>query len=193
MTDPVVVLVRHGETTWTIAGRHTSHTDIPLTDRGRAQARELAAVLSDRPFALVLTSPLRRAVETAQLAGYAGAERCHDLQEWDYGAFEGRTTADIRGTQPGWSLWRDGAPAGETAAQLAARADRVIARIRGVSGASLVFSHGHLLRVLCARWLGLDPTAGALFALNPASVSTLGWEREQPVIVNWNHVETGSG
>lgn len=185
MTGQVVV-VRHGETDWTITGQHTSRTDIALTEQGRSQAAQLRQPLSAYSFALVLTSPMRRAADTAELAGFAETEPCDDLKEWDYGAFEARTTAEIRETSPGWSLWRDGVPDGETGADVAARADRVIARVRAVTGASLLFSHGHFLRVLAARWIGLDAGHGALFALSPASVGVLGWEREQPVIVGWN-------
>jgi len=182
-----VVLVRHGETEWSRAGKHTGRTDIPLTERGQQQAQAVGDALRGRRFALVLTSPLARAVQTCRRAdfGDAAAER-EDLREWDYGAYEGRTTAEIRDDRPGWSLWRDGAPDGETAAQVGERADRVIAEARSVDGDVLLFAHGHLLRVLTARWLGLEPSAGQLFALDPATISVLGYERETPVIRLWN-------
>ena len=181
-----IVVVRHGETEWTITGQHTSRTDVPLTELGRADARRLGEYLSGRSFAVVLTSPLQRAVDTCRLAGFGDrAVVDSDLAEWDYGSFEGRTTADIRGEVPGWTLWRDGVADGETAAQVAARADRVIGRVVD-GGDALVFSHGHLLRVLAARWLGLAPDAGRLFALAPASIGVLGWEREQHVLERWN-------
>jgi len=184
-----IVLVRHGETAWTISGRHTSRTDVPLTELGRRQAEGLAAHLTGREFGLVLTSPLHRAAETCRLAGFAGvAELWDDVTEWDYGAYEGRRTVEIRGEVPGWSLWRDGVPGGETAAEVACRADRVIDRVQQVVGDTLVFSHGHFLRVLAARWLGLDASEGRLLALDPASVSVLGWEREQRVLRRWNDV-----
>jgi probable phosphoglycerate mutase len=182
-----VVLVRHGETEWTISGRHTGRTDVPLTEEGRRQAERLGPRLSGRKFVLVLTSPLQRARETCRLAGFGDvAELCDDCREWDYGEYEGRTTAEIRAEAPGWSLWRDNVPGGETAAEVAARADRVIERLRRADGDSLVFSHGHFLRVLAARWLGLGPEEGRLFALGPASLSVLGWEREQAVLSLWN-------
>jgi broad specificity phosphatase PhoE len=181
------VLVRHGETAWTISGQHTSHTDVPLTEVGRRQAETLAARLQRRDFAVVLTSPSQRAAETCRLAGFDHvAEECEDVAEWDYGAYEGRTTADIRAEVPGWSLWRHGVPGGETVMQVAARADRILDRLRRTAGDGLVFSHGHFLRVLAARWLGLGPNDGRLFALDPASISSLGWEREQPVVAHWN-------
>jgi len=184
-----VVLVRDGETAWTVSGQHTSRTDVALTDAGRRQAERLASHLTGRDFRLVLTSPLQRAAETCRWAGFAGAaERCDDVTEWDYGAYEGRRTAEIRDEVPGWSLWRDGVPAGETAAQVAIRADRVIDRLGRAAGDTLVFSHGHFLRVLAARWLGLGPSDGRLFAPDPASISVLGWERERQVLRRWNHV-----
>jgi probable phosphoglycerate mutase len=185
---PEVVLVRHGETEWTLSGQHTGRTDIPLTDRGREEARALAAGLEGRRFALVLTSPLARAAETCDLAGLGEhAARRDELMEWDYGAYEGRKTIEIRQERPGWTLWRDGVPEGETAADVGARVDRVIAELRAADGDAAVFGHGHLLRVLAARWLGLEPDAGRLFALDPATISILGYERETPVIRSWNH------
>ncbi len=182
-----VVLVRHGETEWSKSGRHTSRTDIPLTDDGRARARALAPVLADHHFALVLTSPRRRAIETCELAGFgAAAHVSDDLAEWDYGDFEGRTTADIRRERPGWTVWSDVSPGGETAEQVGVRADRVIARVRALDGDAICFSHGHMLRVLAARWVGLAPTDGKRFALDVGALCVLGWEREQPVLARWN-------
>lgn len=182
-----VVLVRHGETEWTRTGKHTGRTDIPLTERGREEAQAVGAVLRGRSFALVLTSPLARAAETCRLAGLVEEAAARDeLMEWDYGAYEGRKTVEIRRERPRWTLWRDGVPDGETAAQVAARVDRVIAELRSIAGDAAVFAHGHVLRVLAARWLGLDPGAGRLFALDPATISILGYERETPVIRMWN-------
>jgi broad specificity phosphatase PhoE len=184
-----VVLVRHGETEWSRAGKHTGRTDIPLTERGRQEAEALAVALQGRQFALVLTSPLARAAETCRLAGLGGvAEPREELMEWDYGAYEGRETIDIRKERPGWTLWRNGVPEGETIAQVQARVDRVIAELRPVAGDAAVFAHGHLLRVLAARWLGLEPAAGRLFALDPATISILGYERETPVVRMWNRM-----
>jgi broad specificity phosphatase PhoE len=182
-----IVLVRHGETEWSQAGKHTGRTDVPLTERGRREAEAVGADLQGRRFALVLTSPLARAAETCRLAGLGEvAEKRDDLMEWDYGAYEGRETIDIREEHPGWTLWRDGVPEGETIAEVQARADRVIAELRSVAGDVAVFAHGHLLRVVAARWLGLEPAAGRLFALDPATISILGYERETPVIRMWN-------
>jgi broad specificity phosphatase PhoE len=182
-----VVLVRHGETEWSRDGKHTGRTDIPLTERGRQEAQAVGAELRGRRFALVLTSPLSRAAETCRLAGLGElAQQREELMEWDYGAFEGRKTIDIRKERPGWTLWRDGVPEGETIAQVQARVDRVIAELRSVAGDAAVFAHGHLLRVLAARWLGLEPAAGRLFAVDPATISILGYERETPVIRMWN-------
>lgn len=193
---PEVVLVRHGETAWSRAGKHTGRTDIPLTKRGREEAQAVGVVLRRRQFALVLTSPLRRAEETCRLAGLgAAAARRDGLMEWEYGAYEGRTTIDVRKERPGWSLWRDGVPDGETAAQVGERVDRVIAELRAAAGDAAVFAHGHVLRILAARWLGLRPNDGRLFALDPATVSILGYERETPVVRMWNRscaVERGS-
>jgi len=180
-----VVLVRHGETEWSRELRHTGRTDVPLTDEGERQARSLAKALHGRGFALVLSSPLRRAVETARLAGFEPELR-DDLMEWDYGDYEGRRTEEIREEVPDWTIWRSGAPSGETPEEVGARAGRVIAEIRAVYGDVLVFAHGHLLRVLAARWLGLDARNGRLFALDAGTLSALGYEREQPVIRSWN-------
>lgn len=188
MTPPAeVVLIRHGETEWTRTGKHTGRTDIPLTERGRQQAQAAGAALRGRSFARVLTSPLERALETCRLAGFGeAAERRDELMEWNYGAYEGRKTLDIRQERPGWTLWRDGVPDGETAVEIGARVDRIIGELRAADGDSAVFAHGHLLRVLAARWVGLEPVAGRLFALDPATISVLGYERETPVLRMWN-------
>lgn len=184
---PAVVLVRHGETAWSLSGQHTSATDVPLTDEGRRQAQRLAAALAGREFALVLTSPLQRAAETARLAGFGDrAVVCPDLVEWDYGEYEGRTTPEIRTERPDWSLWRDGAPGGETAEEVGGRADRVIAVAREADGDVLAFAHGHIMRVVAARWLDLAPADGRLFVLGTARISELGWERETAAMVQWN-------
>jgi broad specificity phosphatase PhoE len=182
-----VVLVRHGETLWSRSGKHTGRTDIPLTEEGRRQSERVGTRLSGRRFALVLTSPLQRAAETCRLAGLgAAAALREELMEWDYGAYEGRTTPEIRAEVPGWSLWRDGVPGGETAADVGHRVDHVIAELGAVDGDVALFAHGHVLRVLGARWLGLPPTEGRLFVLDPATISVLGHERETPVIRRWN-------
>jgi len=187
MEPPKLWIVRHGETTWARLGRHTSRTDVPLTSRGRADARRIAAVVSGHAFALVMSSPKRRALETARLAGFGDqVELSDDLLEWDYGADEGLTTPAIRADRPGWTIWRDGPRDGETARHVAARVDRVIARVRAAPGDVLVFAHGHVLRALTARWLDLPVRDGRLFELDTATVSVLGWEREQPVIERWN-------
>lgn len=184
---PEVVLVRHGETEWSRSGQHTGRTDIPLTERGRQAAHAVGVALRGRRFALVLTSPLARAAETCRLAGFGEVAQARDeLLEWDYGAYEGRKTIDIRKERPGWTLWRDGVPDGETAAQVGARADRVIAELRAADGDAAVFAHGHVLRALAARWLGLEPSGGRLFALDPATISILGYERETAVVLMWN-------
>ncbi len=184
---PDLWLVRHGETEWARLGRHTGRTDAPLTDLGREQARSVAEKLAGVPFALVLSSTLSRALETARLAGFADrVEADPDLAEWDYGAFEGRTSSEIREEIPGWTIWTDGPVAGETILDVAARADRVVARARSADGDVLAFGHGHLLRILAARWLGLPPDDGRLLALSTATISVLGWEHDAPVIVRWN-------
>jgi len=189
---PSLWLVRHGETEWAALGRHTGRTDVPLTDLGRSQAIHLGARLRGRAFAEVLSSPLHRALDTCRLAGFGDrAEVVDDLREWDYGRDEGRTTSEIQLDRPGWSIWRDGPAGGETIEQVAQRADRVIARVRGAPGDVLCFAHGHVLRILAARWLGLPPTDGGLFALEPASLSCLGWERESPVVERWNQPVDG--
>jgi broad specificity phosphatase PhoE len=180
-----VWLVRHGTTEWSTSGRHTGHTDIPLTPGGEQAARALRPVLAGHEFALELSSPLNRAAHTAQLAG-CRPELDPDLVEWDYGAYEGRTTAAIREERPGWNIWADGVVGGETADEVAARADRVIARARAAAGDTLLFAHGHLLRILGARWIGAPPTAGQHLLLSTAAVSVLGWERETPALARWN-------
>jgi probable phosphoglycerate mutase len=191
-TDPPVRhvwLIRHGETEWSRSGRHTGRTDVPLTDAGREQASSLRARLADHTFANVLTSPLARAAETARIVGLEpAAEVDEDLREWDYGAFEGRTTAEIRTELPDWTIWTGPWRDGETAAQIGERADRVIARLRApdIDGDVAVFAHGHLLRVLAARWVGLPASGGGRFELATATLSTLGWERERPTIELWN-------
>jgi broad specificity phosphatase PhoE len=180
-------LVRHGATEWAENGRHTGRTDIPLNETGREQAVTLGERLRGHTFALVLTSPLSRASDTARLAGFADvAEVDDDLREWDYGDVEGMRTEEIRERYPGWTIWRGPWSGGETIDDVATRADRVLARVRTVDGDVLVFSHGHLLRVFAARWLGLEPDAGGMLALSTATISLLGWEREAPVIERWN-------
>ena len=182
-----VVLVRHGETEWSRDGRHTGRTDIALTAQGRRQAEALAAPLHAWQFALVLTSPLQRALETCRLAGYGtNAQVRPDLMEWDYGRYEGRTSREIVAQNPGWSLWRDGAPDGETPAEVGHRVDPVIREVRQTAGDVLVFAHGHVLRVLTARWLGEHPEGGRHYALQTATLSVLSHEHDDPVILRWN-------
>lgn len=186
---PQLVLVRHGETEWSRAGRHTGLTDLPLLEEGRRMGRTLAGPLHAWSFGAVWTSPLRRARETCELSGYGErAELRPELREWDYGDFEGKTGAELRARRPGWSLWEHGVEGGETLAQVAARADAVIAEARALQQDLLLFSHGHLLRVLAARWLGLPARSGGLFALGTASVSVLGWDArgEGPLLECWN-------
>lgn len=179
--------MRHGETEWSASGRHTGRTDVPLTEAGRAAARRLADVLSGQSFAAVFTSPMQRALETCVLAGLGDhAVVDDDLGEWDYGDYEGLTTAEIRSERPNWTLWRDGCPGGEVAGDVGARADRLIARLLEYDGTVAVFGHGHCLRVIGARWVGLPPDDGGLLALDTATVSRLGWEREQSVVRAWN-------
>lgn len=186
---PLVYLARHGATAWSVAGQHTGRTDVPLTAAGEADARRLAARLAGGAFAQVLASPSQRARRTCELAGYgARAAVDPDLAEWDYGAYEGMTTAEILARRPGWVLFRDGCPEGEAPADVAARADRLIARVRAVAGNVLLFSSAHILRTIAARWLGLDAGGGRHFLLGTASVSVLGYEHDatQPVIRSWN-------
>lgn len=180
-------LFRHGETAWSENGQHTGRTDVPLNAAGKRRALAIGRRLSGRPFALVLCSPLARAVETCRLAGYGDvAEVSDDLMEWDYGDDEGLRTVEIQKQRPGWSLWREGPAAGETIAEVGARTRTVIARAAGVDGDVALFAHGHVLRVLTACWLGLLPDAGRLFTLGTASVSVLGFEHDTPVINKWN-------
>jgi broad specificity phosphatase PhoE len=182
-----VWLFRHGETEWSKSGQHTGRTDLPLNDEGRERAEALGRHLAGRPFALVLSSPLSRALDTCRLAGYGDqVQLTDDLLEWDYGAYEGRRTVDIRKERPGWLLWKDGVPGGETAEQVGARARRVIERAAAADGDVALFSHGHILRVLGACWLGLPPVSGQLFALGTAAQSVLGYEHDYRVIDVWN-------
>lgn len=181
-----VWLVRHGATEWSEAGRHTSRTDVPLLPAGEEAARAVASRLESHQFELVLTSPLERARRTAELAGFADAEVDLDLKEWDYGSYEGVTTDEIRESVPDWTVFTHPSPGGETATQVGARADRVVARCRAASGDVLMFGHGHTLRVVTARWLGLEVAGGQLFVLQTATVSVLGHERESPVLLHWN-------
>jgi broad specificity phosphatase PhoE len=192
---PELMLVRHGETEWSRSGRHTGLTDIPLTPEGEKQAEAVALLLAGREFALALVSPLGRARHTAELAHVTGGDIEPDLVEWDYGSYEGITTDRIRESVPGWSLWRDGVlpgdadHPGESIVDVGRRADRVLARVRPVLAAghdALLVAHGHLLRVLTARWLGLPPEDGRLFRLETARLSTLGYERGEPVLLSWN-------
>jgi len=190
MSDLLEVwLVRHGETAWSLSGRHTGRTDLPLTERGERQAARVGERLRGREFAAVLASPLRRAKQTCILAGFG--DRCEissDLVEWDYGTYEGRTTLEIRAERPNWDLFRDGCPGGESALDVGVRADRVLERVRAIESNVLIFSSGHILRVLAARWLGLEPQAGRFLSLGTASLSVLGYEhdRSHPVVKLWN-------
>ena len=182
-----LVLARHGETEWSRSGRHTGRTDVPLTEAGVRHAESLRPRIEGRRFAAVLSSPLSRARETCRLVGLGEAAQLRDeLLEWDYGDYEGITTAEIRQGRPGWLLWRDGCPGGEDAQQVGARVDRLIGELREIDGDVGVFAHGHVLRVLAARWVGLPPAAGGLLALSTASLSVLGYEREVAVIRLWN-------
>lgn len=180
-------LVRHGETDWSLLGRHTSRTDLPLNEAGERRAAALAPRLAALPLALVLTSPMRRAVRTCELAGLLGrAERTDDLREWDYGDFEGRTTPEIRLSRPGWTIFHDGVPGGETAEDVAARVRRVVDRAAAADGDVALFGHGHSLRVLAAVWLRLAPEDGERFVLGTGSLSTLGHEHETRAVISWN-------
>ncbi len=183
---PQLWLVRHGATEWSENGRHTSYTDLPLLPEGEETARSLGPRLAEHPFALVLTSPLQRARVTARLAGFPDAIVDDDLREWDYGELEGMTTSQLRETTPGWSVWRSDIPGGETAADVAARARRVIARGQQADGDTLLFAHAHVLRVLTAVYLGFPPEAGAQFALDTATINVLGHEREDVTLRRWN-------
>jgi broad specificity phosphatase PhoE len=182
-----IFLIRHGETTWTLTGQHTGTTDIPLTDHGRTVAAGLGPVLAGIDFGLVLTSPMLRARETCELAGFGG--RCEierELMEWNYGDYEGLTSAEIKARTPGWSLFTDGCPGGETPAQVGARADRVIARLRGLQKDAALFGHGHIFRVFAVRWLGLPVSAGSHFLLDPGTVSVVSYYQESPAVKRWN-------
>jgi broad specificity phosphatase PhoE len=184
---PRAWLIRHGETEWAREGRHTSRTDVRLTELGRSQAVAAGRKLARVSFAAVLSSPRSRALETAGIGGFGDrVEIDDDLREWDYGSDEGLTTAEIRTDRPGWTIWTGGPRGGETIDDVAARADRVVARVQGSSGDVLLFAHGHLLRVFAARWLGLPPVDGKLLALSTATVSVLGWEHETAVVLRWN-------
>ena len=186
---PVICLARHGETAWSLSGQHTGLTDLPLTEHGERNARSLAKRLNGLKFAQVFTSPLQRAARTCELAGFTqAAEVDRDLVEWNYGQYEGRTSADIEKDNPGWQLFHDGCPGGESPSQVGARADRVVSRVRATQGDVLIFSSGHFLRVFAARWLGIEPAAGRFFSLNTASLSALGYEHSlsEPVIRLWN-------
>ena len=188
-TLQLVYLARHGETAWSISGQHTGLTDLPLTDRGERNARRLADRLKVLSFRKVFTSPLQRAVRTCELAGFGGrAEVDRDLLEWNYGEYEGRFTADIHAERPDWQLFRDGCPGGESPQQVGARANRVAKRVREIQGNVLIFSSGHILRVLGARWLGVEPAGGKYLLLSTASLSALGYEHNlsQPVLQLWN-------
>jgi probable phosphoglycerate mutase len=187
-SPPLVYLARHGETEWTISGQHTGLTDLPLTEHGEAQARKLGPMLAGIDFASVATSPLRRAVRTCELAGFAAAAVDPDLMEWNYGDYEGRLRTDILAIHPDWQLFRDGCPGGESPRQVALRADRVVERIRATNGNVLLFSSGHFFRMLAARWVALEPIHGAHLVLDTASLSILGYEHDlnEPVIRLWN-------
>jgi broad specificity phosphatase PhoE len=190
-TLPAVYLARHGETAWSLSGQHTGLTDLPLTERGERNARQLRKRLEGISFTKVFTSPLQRAARTCAIAGFdTNAEVLADLVEWNYGDFEGRRTSEIRLERPDWQLFRDGCPGGETPTQVGERADHVIHKARAIQGSVLLFSSGHILRVLAARWLGLSPEAGKYFLLSTASVSILGYEHNlsEPVIRLWNDV-----
>jgi broad specificity phosphatase PhoE len=188
--NPRLVGVRHGATKWSVSRRHTGRTDIGLEPEGIAQAADVGRRLHGHDFALVLTSPLARARRTCEIAGFGDvAQVCQDLAEWDYGEMEGKTTEEIRLQRPDWDLWTDGVEGGETLKDVSRRADTVISLVRGTVGDVLVFAHAHILRVIGARWVGLDPSYGRMFVLGPATISVLGWEREAPVVARWNDSE----
>jgi|SRR5215469_946095 len=185
-------LIRHGETEWSRSGAHTGRTDLPLTDTGRARAQALGTLLKGRRFALVLTSPLERARETCRLAGYGDVAQIEpNLHEWDYGDYEGRTTSAIRKERPGWSLWADGVPNGESVDHVGERASAVIQRATAANGDAALFAHGHILRILAARWMSLPPVDGRLLVLATASISILGYERDTRAITLWNVTAEG--
>ena len=188
---PTLYIARHGETAWSLSGQHTGLTDLPLTERGQRNARHLANELRGSSFAHVFTSPLQRARRTCELAGFgAQAEVDRDLVEWNYGEYEGLRTEEIRAKRPGWKLFRDGCPGGESVGDVGARADRMVDRVRSVQQDVLIFSSGHFLRVLAARWLGFEPQAGEHFLLSTASLSALSYEDDltRPVIKFWNNL-----
>ena len=188
-TLPAIYLARHGETAWSLTGQHTGLTDLPLTERGERNARRLGERLAGLAFAKVFTSPLQRAARTCELAGFGSiAEVDRNLVEWNYGEYEGLRTTEIRAKNPDWQLFRDGCPGGESPDHVGTRADQVVSRVRGIKGDVMIFSSGHFLRALAARWLGLEPAAGRFFMLTTASVSVLGYENSlsQPVIRLWN-------
>jgi probable phosphoglycerate mutase len=187
MPSQQVYLMRHGETAWSVSGQHTSITDMPLTENGRSVAKQLQPVFTKETFALVLTSPLRRARETCALAGLgARAEIDHDLMEWHYGDYEGLTTHQIQAHRPGWLVFTDGCPGGESPEQVGARVDRVIAKVRAVEGHVAVFAHGHVLRVFAARWLGLRVADGGHFLLDTATLNIMSYYRDIPAVQRWN-------
>jgi broad specificity phosphatase PhoE len=187
-----VVLVRHGETEWSASGRHTGATDVPLVEAGREQARSLAPALGTQTFGQVLSSPLRRARETCELTGFGSVAQLRDeLQEWDYGEYEGLTTEQIRAQRPDWDLWREGCPGGESPAEVSARADGLLASLAHADGDVLVFAHGHILRALSARWLEMPVSAGGRLALSAGALSVLGRERETRVLQRWNETPRG--
>jgi broad specificity phosphatase PhoE len=182
-----VYLLRHGETEWSLNGRHTGVTDVPLTENGRIAARRLEPILAKETFALILSSPLRRARETCELAGLGKQANVEpDLIEWNYGEYEGLKTEQIRLTRPGWSVFRDGCPGGETPEQVASRADRIIVKVRDTEGNVALFAHGHILRVLAARWIHLSASYGEHFLLDTATLNVLGYYRESPAFKIWN-------
>lgn len=182
-----IVAVRHGQTAWSLSGQHTSRTDLPLLEAGREQALAMVPALQAQRFATVLCSPLRRAQETCELAGFGDeAEICEDLREWDYGEYEGMTTPEIWRERPDWSLWRDGCPGGENPDQVGGRADRVLARASAADGDVLVFAHGHVLRVIAARWVEQPVAFGARLALGAGALTALGYERQTRVLRRWN-------
>ena len=182
-----IFLIRHGETEWSRLGRHTGTTDLPLTDNGRAAAEALRPLIAAESFAAVFTSPLKRAQQTCELAGLGDVAQIDpDLMEWNYGAYEGRTTADIQAERPGWVIFRDGCPGGDTPARVAARAERVIARVRVIDGDVALFSHGHFSRVFAARWIELPAAEGAHFLLDTSTLCVLGYYGDAPAIQIWN-------